>query len=69
MQGEGEGIDFSPDGQTLAVAGDNGRVQLWDVETMRKLRELTDPAAVRADEPALAAAQYSPDGKVVAAGG
>ena len=30
-QGGWEGVDFSPDGRTLAIAGGKGRVELWDV--------------------------------------
>lgn len=63
-----EGVDFSPDARTLAIAGGEGRVELWDVSTMKKLRELTDPAAATSDEPALSVVRYSPDGSVIAAG-
>ena len=65
-QGGWEWVDFSPDGRTLAIAGERGRVELWDVKTRKELRELTDPAAT--SEPALAIVRYSPDGKVIAAG-
>jgi WD40 repeat protein len=68
-QGGWEGVDFSPDGRTLAIAGVQGRVELWDVSTRRKLRELTDPGAATSDEPALSVVRYSPDGRVIAAGG
>ena len=40
----GRAADFSPDGRTLAVAGGEGRVELWDVAARKKLRELTDPS-------------------------
>jgi WD40 repeat protein/tRNA A-37 threonylcarbamoyl transferase component Bud32 len=69
LQGDYSGIDFSPDGKTLAIAGGEGRVELWDVSTTRKVRELTDPAAATSTEPALATVRYSPDGSVLAAGG
>ena len=68
-QGGSEGVDFSPDGRRLAIAGAEGRVELWAVATRKKLRELTDPAAASSDEPALAVVRFSPDGSVVAAGG
>jgi WD40 repeat protein/class 3 adenylate cyclase len=63
-----EGVDFSPDGKTLAIAGVQGRVELWDPSSGRQLGELTDPAAAASDEPALSVVRYSPDGTVVAAG-
>ena len=63
-----EGVDFSPDGRTLAIAGGQGRVELWDVATRKRLRDLADPAAATSDEPALSVVRYSPDGSVIAAG-
>jgi WD40 repeat protein len=66
-QGNWQGVDFSPDGQTLAIAGGEGRVELWDVSTRKQLRELTDPAATLG-EPALSVVRYSPDSSVIAAG-
>ena len=67
-QGGYSGVDFSPDGRTLAIAGGEGRVELWDVATRKERRELTDPAAATSAEPALSAVRYSPDGSVIAAG-
>jgi WD40 repeat protein len=67
-QGGWAGVDFSPDGRTLAIAGGQGRVELWDVSTRNKRWELTDPAAASSGKPALAVVRYSPDGKVIAAG-
>jgi len=70
LKGEpgGDGLAFSPDGRTLAIAGGAGHVELWDVAKRRKLRALTDPAAVPG-QAALGAVAFSPDGAVVAAGG
>jgi WD40 repeat protein/energy-coupling factor transporter ATP-binding protein EcfA2 len=62
-QGGWEGVDFSSDGRTLAIAGRRGRVELWDVSTRKELRELSVPAAV-----ALAGVHFSPNGRVIAAG-
>jgi WD40 repeat protein len=67
-QGGWEGVDFSPDGRTMAIAGGEGRVELWDVATRRKRRELTDPAAAASGDPGLATVRYSPNGRVIAAG-
>ena len=67
-QGGWEWADFSPDGRTLAIAGGGGRVELWDVATREERRELRDPGATSAD-PELAIVRYSPDGRVIAAGG
>jgi WD40 repeat protein len=66
-QGGWEGVDFSPDGRTLAIAGGKGRVELWDVSTRKEVRELRDPAAARR-LPMLSVVRYSPDGSVIAAG-
>jgi WD40 repeat protein/energy-coupling factor transporter ATP-binding protein EcfA2 len=69
VEGLAEGVDFSPDGRTLALAGDKGTVELWDVRTRREVRALTDPAAATSSDPALAGVRYSPNGRVIAAGG
>ena len=66
-QGRWEGVDFSPDGRTLAIAGGKGRVELWDVSTRKELRELKDPAA-KSGVPMLSVVRFSPDGRVIAAG-
>ena len=68
-QGGWSGVDFSPDGRTLALAGGEGSVELWDVVTGKERRVLRDPAAVSFPEPALSAVVFSPDGSVVGAGG
>ena len=67
-QGGWAWADFNPDGRTLAIAGGRGRVELWDVATRKEIRELTDPAAVPGQR-ALAVVRFSPDGRIIAAGG
>jgi WD40 repeat protein len=63
-QGGWDWVDFSPNGRTLAIAGGKGRVELWDVDQKKELRELTDPTAGAG----LAFIRYSPDGSVIAGG-
>ncbi len=46
------------------MAGDEGNVELWDVESRRELRKLVSPNAAP-----LHTVRYSPDGSVIAAGG
>jgi WD40 repeat protein len=59
--------DFSPDGRTLAIAAGGPAVELWSVATRQRLRRLRDPApGARAGH---AIALFSPDGRVLAAGG
>jgi WD40 repeat protein len=56
-------VAFSPDGQTLATAGDEQIVRLWDVGTRELIRELHH------DTGAAATLQFSPDGRTLAASG
>jgi WD40 repeat protein len=51
-------VVFSPDGRTLATAGDNRNVQLWNASTGRLQATLTAPGRALA---------FSPDGQTLAA--
>jgi WD40 repeat protein len=55
-------LAFSPDGRMLATGANNGRVDLWEVQT-RKRR-----ATFRAPDEAVFAVAFSPTGRVLAAG-
>ncbi|MFI6626673.1 helix-turn-helix domain-containing protein [Streptomyces sp. NPDC050528] len=57
-------LAFSPDGRTLAVGGDGGSLQLWDVATQQPLSSapLTTPGE------AITSLAFSPDGTTVYAG-
>ena len=52
---------FSPDGKTVATAGDDQTIKLWVVETGRVRRSLTGHEAM------VWQAAYAPDGKTLAA--
>jgi WD40 repeat protein len=56
-------VAFSPDGQTVATAGRDATVRIWEIETGDELFTLTD----HTDE--VAAVAYSADGKWLASGG
>jgi WD40 repeat protein/beta-lactamase regulating signal transducer with metallopeptidase domain len=57
--GGGFRVALSPDGKTLAGAGDNV-IQLWDVETGKELRQIAPPAG------SLGGLLFSPDGRTLA---
>jgi WD40 repeat protein len=57
-------VQFSPDGKTLAIVREPGRIDLWDVESGKKLRTLAD------DSYGLACfLAFSPDGGRLASSG
>ncbi len=51
---------YSPDGNTLATAGSDGRVDLWDVKTRKLL------ASLKGHQDSVLAVAYSADGKKLA---
>ncbi len=63
-----EQLAFSPDGQTLAVAGMGDQVELWDLSTEQRRWGLNLPALTFQKDLVLGLA-FSPDGQWLAAGG
>jgi RNA polymerase sigma factor (sigma-70 family) len=61
--GDVMGVAFSPDGKRLAVAGQEGQVDVWDLPTAK----LLDSSKIEVI--ALQSLAFSPDGKVLAVGG
>ncbi|MGO9469732.1 MAG: protein kinase domain-containing protein [Isosphaeraceae bacterium] len=57
-----EGVAFSPDGKTLAMAGREGNVHLWDVASGKLLETLKGHSS------AVNAVVFSPDGRTLASG-
>src|SRR4051794_2662681 len=55
-------LDFAPDHKTLAAAGYDRIVRLWDTDTMKAVRELKDHSD------AVYGVAFSPDGKLLASG-
>ena len=57
-------VAFSPDGRTLAAAGDDGTLSWWDASARRRLR-----APIAAHDGTVQAVAFSPDGRRLASGG
>lgn len=56
-------LAFSPDGKTLAAAGDAGRVKLYDGATAKELRAISGLSKI------VNAVAFAPDGKTLAVAG
>ncbi|MGW8250061.1 MAG: WD40 repeat domain-containing protein, partial [Anaerolineales bacterium] len=59
-------IIFSPDGETMYTADAGGNIAVWDMETKRKVRDLTSDINLVSEINSLA---ISPDGTTLAYGG
>jgi WD40 repeat protein len=55
-------LDFASDNKTLAVAGYDRIIRLWDAETLKPIRELKDHSDT------VYGVAFSPDGKLLASG-
>jgi WD40 repeat protein len=56
-------IAFSPDGHRLSAAGDDGAVQLWDLDSQEEI------VSLRGHQGQVNAVAFSPDGQYLASGG
>lgn len=50
-------LDYSPDGRTLASAGEDGKIRLWDLTNCQLIREMSGHREY------VEAVEFSPDGK------
>jgi WD40 repeat protein/energy-coupling factor transporter ATP-binding protein EcfA2 len=60
-------VVFSPDGRTLATAGDDSNVQLWDIAEPKQPRRLSEPLIGFAG--IVSGVAFSPDSRTVVAAG
>jgi WD40 repeat protein len=61
-------VVFTPDGRTLAAAGETGVIWLWDI-TDRQHARLLDPAGLRGHQGAVYQLAFSPDGRTLVSAG
>ncbi len=61
-------VAFSPDGSTVASASWGG-VHLWNVNTGKRLRSLSQHRIDKADTATVCSVAFSPDGKTIVTGG
>jgi len=63
LEASGYAVAFSPDGRMLATAGDEPRVQIWDVESGKLIREFEQNVG------GVQTLEFSSDGKTLAVSG
>src|SRR6266550_3617217 len=57
-------VAYAPDGKTVASAGDDNTIRLWDVATRKEIRSFTG----HQDGFSFASLAFAPDGKTLASG-
>ncbi|MGW4354336.1 NACHT and WD repeat domain-containing protein [Nocardia sp. NPDC004582] len=64
---DGSGLAVSPDGKTVAVGWQSGRIRFWDISDPSKITPLAAPLAVTSN--LVQSVAYSPSGNLLAVGG
>ncbi|QJX00030.1 sigma-70 family RNA polymerase sigma factor [Frigoriglobus tundricola] len=60
------GLDFAPDGTTLATAGWDRVIRLWDPKTGQVARQVEVPSKDKRDDVRMYSVRFSPDGRTLA---